>query len=191
MKRRKAIGLLILTGAGAGLAYSGYTWYDWNKAPDLAYLQQNRELIAALAATIIPADDTPGAKEAGVQDFIIKMIKDCTGIRVANKFIDGLKELDRHCRSKYGKPYEQCPEGQQQQVLRRFEEKGRPFKGILGKAESKWLGGSFFTTLKEYTVQGYCSSMPGASQGLAYLPIPGSYRGCIPKMPGQKAWATK
>ena len=180
-----------MTGTGAGLAFSGYKWYDWNKAPDLAYLQQSRGLIASLAGAIIPADDTPGAKEAGVQDFIIKMIKDCTETRPANKFIDGLKELEHYCRSKYGKPYEQCAEGEQQETLRRFEDKGRPFKGILGKAQNKYLGSSFFTTLKEYTVQGYCTSELGAVKGLAYLPIPGSYHGCIPKLPGQKAWATK
>jgi hypothetical protein len=191
MKRRKAIGLLVLTGTGAGLAFSGYKWYDWNKAPDIAYLQNNRELIAALADTIIPADDSPGAKDAGVQDFIIKMVRDCTEIRPANKFIDGLKELEQYCRSKYGKPYEQCAAGEQQQVLRRFEEKGRPLPGILGKVQNKYLGSSFFSTLKEYTVQGYCTSMLGAGKGLAYLPIPGSYHGCIPKLPGQKAWATK
>ncbi len=191
MKRRKAIGFIILGGAGAGLAYSGYKWYDWNKTPDLAWLQQSKELIAALADTIIPPGDTPGARQAGVQDFIIKMVRDCTKPRPANKFIDGLKELAHYTQSKYDKPYEQCTADQQREIMTRFEEKGRPMRGILGKAENRYLGSSFFTTLKEYTVQGYCTSQLGATRGLAYLPIPGSYQGCIPKLPGQRAWATK
>jgi hypothetical protein len=180
-----------MTGTGAGLAFSGYKWYDWNKAPDFPFLLQNKGLIGSLADTIIPAGDTPGAKEAGVQDFIVKMITDCTDIRSANKFIDGLKEIQQYCRGKYGKPYEQCAPATQDEAMRRFAEKGRPMRGILGKAQNKYLGASFFATLKQYTVLGYCSSGPGASRGLAYLPIPGSYHGCIPKLPGQRAWATK
>jgi hypothetical protein len=116
---------------------------------------------------------------------------DCTDRRSANKFIDGLKEVQQYCRGRYGKPYEECTPAGQEETMRRFEEKGKPMRGILGKAQNRYLGASFFTTLKQYTVEGYCSSSLGATKGLAYLFIPGSYHGCIPKLPGQKAWATK
>jgi len=76
-------------------------------------------------------------------------------------------------------------------VLTLFEERGKNFKGILGKAQNRFLGKSFFTTLKEYTVEGYCTSEMGATRGLAYIHIPGKYLGCIPMQPGQKVWATK
>lgn len=191
MKRRTAIGRIIAAGAGGGLLFSGYKWYDWHKTPDLRYLEQHKDLISALAETIIPATDSPGAREAGVGDFIVTMIRDCTDRISQNKFIDGLKELDDHCRSRFNKPYDQCSPTEKTGVLQHFEEKGRPFKGIAGKAEARYLGKSFFTTLKEYTVEGYCSSEAGATKGLAYLYIPGAYHGCIPVQPGQKAWATK
>jgi hypothetical protein len=74
--------------------------------------------------------------------------------------------------------------------MQQYEENGRPAKGLLGKAENKYLGRSFFTTLKQYTVKGYCTSQLGATKGLTYVPVPGSYHGCIPKLPGQRAWAT-
>ncbi|HEV3414241.1 MAG TPA: gluconate 2-dehydrogenase subunit 3 family protein [Puia sp.] len=191
MNRRKAIGRIVLTGVGAGLALSAYKWYDWTKTPDLNYLEQQKGLIAALAETIIPATDTPGAKEAGVGDYIVLMIRDCTDRMSANKFIDGLKDLDHYCHSHFDKPYEQCSTRDQQDVLHYFEKKGTPYGGIIGKAEQAYLGRSFFTTLKQYTVEGYCTSQPGATRGLSYLYVPGSFHGCIPLQPGQKAWATR
>lgn len=191
MKRRKAIGRILLAGVGGGLVLSGYKWLDWHKTPDIGTLQQYRSLVASLAETILPSGNSPGAREAGVGDYIIIMIKDCTDRISANKFIDGLKELDHYTRNHYDRSYEQCRADEQAAVLRHFEEKGKPFGGLVGKAQNKYLGRSFFTTLKEYTVKGYCTSELGANKGLAYVLIPGSYHGCIPKLPGQKAWATK
>jgi hypothetical protein len=191
MNRRKAIGQIALTGIGGGLLLAGYKWYDWTRTPDITYIEQHKELITALAATIIPTTDTPGAREAGVGDFIVTMIRDCTDRMSANKFIDGLKDLGHYCQSHFDKPYEQCSESDQQAILHYFEEKGTPYKGIVGKAQDAYLGRSFFATLKKYTVEGYCSSEIGATKGLSYLYIPGSFHGCIPLQPGQKAWATR
>ena len=109
----------------------------------------------------------------------------------ANKFIDGLKQLGHYCQNHFDKPYQQCSEADQQAVLHYFEEKDAPYKGIVGKAQEAFLGRSFFATLKKYTVEGYCSSELGATKGLSYLYIPGSFHGCIPLQPGQKAWATR
>jgi hypothetical protein len=191
MKRRKAIGRIAMTLLGGGIVFSGYKWYDWNKAPDFPYLEKHRELISALAATIIPTTETPGAKEAGVGDFIISMIETCTERMTANKFIDGLKELENNCQSRFQKPYEQCKESEREAVLAHFENISKPFSGIIGKVQNRFLGKPFFTTLKDYTVEGYCTSEPGATKGLFYDPIPGSFHGCVPMHPGQRAWATR
>jgi hypothetical protein len=207
MNRRKAIGRIALTGIGGGLLLAGYKWYDWTRTPDITYVEQHKELITALAETIIPTTktpgapgtdtpgapetDTPGAKEAGVGDYIVVMIRDCTDRMSANKFIDGLKQLGHYCQNHFDKPYQQCSEADQQAVLHYFEEKDAPYKGIVGKAQEAFLGQSFFATLKKYTVEGYCSSELGATKGLSYLYIPGSFHGCIPLQPGQKAWATR
>lgn len=192
MNRRKAIGGIILTGIGGALAFSGYKWHDWHKQPDIRWLELHKDLVTALAETVIPeTPDSPGAKTAGVGEYIVLMIRDCTERMSANKFIDGLKELDDYSRSKYKQAYPACTAAQQKEILSRFEEQGKPFKGIIGKAQNRYLGKSFFTTLKELTVSGYCSSEAGATKGLAYLYIPGAYHGCLTMTPGQKGWATK
>jgi hypothetical protein len=191
MNRRKAIWRILLAG-GAGVAgYSGYKWWDWEKTPDLGWLDGHKTLIAALADTIIPATDTPGARDAGVQDFIVMMIRDCTVVREQNRFIDGLKEVEPYTASHYSRPFAECTEEQRQAVIRHFEKSMILFSGVAGKVENKLLGRSFFTILKEYTAKGYCSSELGATRGLAYLPIPGKFQGCITLQPGQRSWATK
>ncbi len=190
MQRRKAISRILLISCGSIAAYSGYKFYDWNKSPDVEYLDSHKKLIAALAEEIIPATDSPGAKEAGVDDFIITMVKDCVEIKTKNKFIDGLKELQRYCHSSFSKSFEDCTKQQKLQTLTHFEERGRTNSGIIGKVEKRFFGSSFFTTLKSLTVEGYCTSEAGATKGLAYVPIPGKFVGCMPLQKGQKSWAT-
>jgi hypothetical protein len=190
MNRRQAIGRIFITGTGAAALLAGNGWYNVSHHPDLSYLDRNKELIAALAETIIPATDSPGAKEAEVDDFIIRMVKDCTESKTQNRFLFGLKDLKLYCISKYNKQFQQCSPDIQTEVLEYFEKKGKPFRGLIGKAHVRYLGQPFFLTLKNYTVEGYCTSMKGASEGLAYVHVPGSYQACIMLKPGQKAWAT-
>jgi hypothetical protein len=192
MDRRKAIGRIVLTGIGGGLLFSGYKWYDWNKQPDYAYAGQHSQLVSTLADTILPSTpDSPGAREAGVTPFILHLVTECMDKRSANKFITGLKDVDDYCRHHFDRPFPECPEQERLSTLAHFEKKDKPYPGIAGKIQSKFLGNPFFTTLKNCTVIAYCTSEQGATKGLSYVLIPGSYRGCIPKLPGQKAWATK
>ncbi len=188
MNRRKAIGGILIAGAGV-IAFSGYKWYNWKKDPDYSYLDNSEDLIAALAETIIPQTDSPGAKQAGVEKYILSIVRDCADQRTANTFIDGLKEVDRYSKSTFNGSFESLTEVERETVMRHFERKGQTPKGIIRKAKNKFLGKSFFLVLKEYTVTGYCTSKVGATEGLTYLYIPGAYHGCLNLRPGQKAWA--
>ena len=192
MKRRTAISRILLTGAIGVGAFSGYEWYEWNKSPDFDYLDQQGPPLAALAQIILPpGPSSPGAADAGVHKDIIDFVKNCAPIQAANTFIDGLKDLSAYSRSSYGKEYPACTPEQQIAILKHFEEKTHHLKGLLGKAQDRYLGKPFFFLLREYTVQCYCLSELGGTKGLAYVAVPGSYQGCLPKAPGQRAWATK
>jgi hypothetical protein len=191
MNRRKALSRIILAGIGGTLAFGGFKWYEVSKTPDIAWLESHKDLLAALADTIIPQTDSPGAHAAAAQDFMITLLKDCTDRHTLNKFIDGCKALESHCQSKYQSSFSHCPEAVRIALLTDLEKKDCPASGILGKAETRYLGKPFFSTLKEYTVIAYCTSEPGATHGLAYVPVPVTYHGCLPLQPGQPAWATK
>ncbi|HVV03295.1 MAG TPA: gluconate 2-dehydrogenase subunit 3 family protein [Puia sp.] len=188
MNRRKAIVRISLAGLGIAAAGTAYKWWDLVKSPDFSPL--DKDLLAALCETIIPATDTPGARDTDTHDFVIRMIRYCTPRKEQNNFLHGLREIQSYCQSKYGQPYQRCTHEQQTAALTRFEEKGKPFNGKLGKVELRLMGRPFFAILKDYTIQGYCTSQPGATKGLNYVYIPGSFKSCIPLEPGQKAWAT-
>ncbi len=173
MNRRKALASLALLG-GSGLALlSGKPLLNLFAPTDIEFLQSRLPLLSALAETIIPATETPGASEAGVGNYILLMIKDCTDKQSANNFVDGVKELEAFSQKQWGKPYTLCPEEAQHSILAHFEKKGEPMHGIAGKIERRLLGKSFFSLLKEYTVTGYCTSQLGATQAMAYDLVPG------------------
>ncbi len=123
------------------------------KQPDIAYLLSKKELLTDLAETIIPATGTPGAKEAGVIEFMIPLLTECTDPKTLNVFIEGLQALEAHTRSRYKKGFAQCTEQEREGILRYFEEKAQPVNRMLGRVKDKVLGGKFFETLKQYTVE--------------------------------------
>jgi Gluconate 2-dehydrogenase subunit 3 len=189
MQRRKAlIGLSVLT--GGVLAYPAFKWISWHTTPDIAYLQRSSSLLASISDTLIPPTESPGASACGVHNFIIKMISDCTNTPTSNKFIQGLKQLENHVQSTYGQTFQECSTEQRIKVLRYFEEQDKPWTGIAGKIQNRYLGNPFFQTLKRYCAEGYCTSEQGATLGLRYDHVPSKYIACEPYRTGEKAWAT-
>ncbi len=69
------------------------------KSPDKNYLLGKKALLTELAETIIPATDTPGAKEAGAVDFMMPMLNECTDTKTLNRFIKGLQDLEAYTHS--------------------------------------------------------------------------------------------
>jgi hypothetical protein len=190
MKRRNILIGLSVLGGGVLLGYPGFKWIRWNLQPDFDYLAQSRNILASLADTIIPGTDSPGARECGVHDFIIKMIKECTDIMTQNKFLEGLHDLEAFAQSTYGKSFPACSGDEREQMLRNVEDKDRPWPGLAGKVQKKYLGSPFFVTLKRYSVIGYCTSEGGATRALRYSHVPIKYIACESYIPGEKAWAT-
>jgi len=191
MDRRKAIFSIVLGGGGVAVSFSGYKWVRMHRMPDLGFLDHHQSMIADLTEVIIPRTGTPGAKESGVGGFVIRMVKEMCDRKAQNNFIDGLKEVEAYTSSHYDKRFSDLSFAQQQQIVEHFRQKGKPYGGLAGKVEHKFLGKSFFTTLREATIIGYCTSKAGATQELAYDFIPDTYTGCMPVTPNQKAWATK
>ena len=191
MNRRKAIFSFIMIGAGAVATYSGYKLYQVNKKPNLSFLDENTDLIAALTENIIPRTNTPGAIDTGSPAIVIAMIKNNADRKTQNNFIDGLQDVKNYTANNFDNPFAQLPFASQQKIVQRFYEKGKNYEGNVGKAKNKFLGKSFFDILKEYTSIAYCTSKEGATLALAYDYIPGKFEGCVPLKAGQKSWATK
>jgi Gluconate 2-dehydrogenase subunit 3 len=191
MKRRKAIGRIFIVGTATVAMAGGYEWYSVAKNPDREYLLSKKNLIADLAESIIPATETPGATEAGVIDYLMRFLTECTDSKNLNRFIDGLKDLEKYCLSKFNTEFSRCSSSQKEEVLNYFETKSRQTHSLFEKAKDRVTGIPFFHLMKTYTVYGYCISEKGASIGMNYIAVPGKYLSCISLEPNQKAWATK
>lgn len=189
MNRRKAIGgILGITGIGI-TAFSGLKLIYAPSKVQRGQLESYADVLAELIDVIIPATDTPGAKEAEVQSYIISFMESCSSNKEYYNFLNGLVDVEESCRNDYGVAFQECSLVQKTSVLEQLDE-NLDTNSLLFKIDKKIRGRSFFTILKSLTIEGYCTSREGATQLLAYQPVPGRYQAITTIQAGQKAWAT-
>lgn len=117
-------------------------------------------LIERLTDIIIPSDATPGARDAGVSEFIDLMVSRDAGLQ--SGFRAGLAWLNAHSQKTQGKQFLRLPPSQQAALLEPLA-----YKAKFRKGEEK--GREFFQLLREYTVMGFYTS----EIGLKELDFPG------------------
>jgi hypothetical protein len=164
MNRTKALRGWLWLGESETSTAAGLKGHWLYRTPDLGLLYHYKSLIAELAETIIPRTNTPGAKDAGVPELIIRMIKESTPAGAQHRFLQGLEEVAAYARSQYGQSFFDCSVEQRHNILAHFEKKDRPVSGIAGKLFSRLFGDAFFVTLKKCTVTGYCACLRGAAK---------------------------
>jgi hypothetical protein len=148
---------------------------------------ETRSLLAEIAETIIPKTDTPGAKDAKVEDFIVTMLNDCYKTTDQQVALDGLKKIDAASEKQYKKPFVEISAEQKTALLTEIDKE----RVAYNKRDNKKEGDPthYFQMLKELTLLGYFTSEAGATKALRYVPVPGKFEGCIPYKKGDKAWA--
>ncbi len=109
-------------------------------------------MVARLAELIIPSDGSPGAREAGVSEFIDFMVASDPGVQF--RFRYGLAWLDAHARRVDGRPFLDLAEARQTETLKRLAYTDR-FR------EGDEEGREFFMLVRRYTVMGFYSSRVG------------------------------
>ncbi|WP_158795389.1 gluconate 2-dehydrogenase subunit 3 family protein [Pedobacter sp. L105] len=191
MDRRTTIKSIIVVAYVGLSSFSFYKWIALNSAIDIQSLDQKKSLIAELGEVIIPRTDTPGAKDAKVEEYTIRMIKYCTERISQHNFLNGLNDLEVYVQKNYKRDFAACTEKEKIAVLQHFEDKSVFKVKVLNKINNKFFGIPFFVRLKQLTTEGYCISELGATKGLAYDYIPHMYQPCIPLTKDQKSWATK
>jgi gluconate 2-dehydrogenase gamma chain len=193
MNRREALRkTAMLMGAAVSASTVAAFLSGCKTRPDLTYKpvffnEDQALLISEASEIIIPKTDTPGAKEAGVPNFIDTLLKDCYKEEEQKKFLAGLDEFDQNAIKVFGKRFIEGTAEQQLDYLKKVHDEAVNAK----KADPK-TPQPFILKLKELTLLGFFISEPGATQVLQYVAVPGSYKGCVPlKEAGNgKAWAT-
>jgi len=155
----------------------------------LFFSPQHFRMVEHIAEIIIPEDDTPGAKKAGVAEFIDFMVANKVpvsgyrevrstqdAIEMGNnaqvRFLSGLDWMNARSHSEFGHEFMDCTPEQQNSLLEELAYKNK-FKPLT---ES---GRAFFQFMRDYTVVGYYTT----KVGLESLGYPG-LRVSWPKMPG-------
>lgn len=175
MNRREAVQKItfLLGGAISAPLMAGIAGEKLNFGPSLEISAEQEALLADVADVIIPTTGTPGAKAAGADKFITRVIRDCFEMEDQKKFYSGLEKIDALGKEVYGKGFSSLDKTQQNDIIKRTTVADKPF----------------FLQIKGLTVTGYFTSEIGATQALDYLPIPGRFDGSYPMPKGQKSWA--
>jgi hypothetical protein len=191
MKRRSVVkGLLGASGLGLIASAGGYNYIKSPTGFTREELGQYELLLAELVDVIIPPSETPGAKEAQVHRYILSYMNNCATDKEYRNFYYGLKEIETFTVNNVGISFQNCSQVQKNALLKEVLE-GEVSNATLRKIKTKLRGNSFAHLLKKLTVDGYCQSRPGATQHLAYQPIPGKYEAITQLKPNQPCWATK
>lgn len=145
--------------------------------------EAERRCVDALTARLIPSDDTgPGAREAGVAEFIDNQLAGSFGSGerwyMKGPFADGLDTqgyqgertpaalyrdaiaaLDAHCSGQFGKVFAELTEQEQDAILTQIEEDVLEFEGVSASA--------FFAMLQDNAIEGFfCDPIYGGNRDM-------------------------
>lgn len=137
---------------------------------------QERQFLSALADTIIPRTDTPGAVDVGVVEFVLQFAQQLMEPDVRKDFLQGLEAFDTAHPG-----FSEASAASRESVLR----------DLLGEdvdTDADPMARSILK-LRELTIVGYYKSEAGASSELVYDPVPGPFRQVTIAEYG-RTWAT-
>jgi hypothetical protein len=156
---------------------STLSWTPTALTPDQA------RLVDVVAELIIPATDTPGAREAGVPQFIDRAVGDFYDKGQVEQLLGGLARMDADARAAHGDGFVALRPEQQVAMLTTYDQEAA---AAGGQRQSH-----FFPVLEDMVTVGYFTSELGATVALKYEPVPGAYHGCVPLAEIGRAWATR
>lgn len=188
MNRREAIKRLALLSGGA-LSMSTISAIMSGCTPSGSGLQtlsaEQNELVTVISELIIPETDTPGARAAGVNQFIDHMLTEWNTEEEREHFLSGLDHVNEISSSRFDNDFLELSEADQVSVLKLLEQEALDSPQPVTDTELR----PFFSMMKEYTVVGYYTSEIGASVELKSNIVPGHYDACMPYDEIGRAWS--
>lgn len=140
--------------------------------------------VAEMAECILPKTDTPGAKDAGVHEFIDIMLAKYSKEEDQMFFTRGLEEIAAKVQEAHQKAFVDLNAAEQTALLQSIYESD---KAILESGEKGFK--SFFINFRQSVIAAYFSSEKIGEEVLSYLPVPGEYIGCMPIEEVGNSWS--
>jgi len=114
------------------------------------------QAIEVLTELIIPKDESPGAREAGVSEFIDFMAAHGE-VELQTPMRDGLRWLETRAKDAHGTAFSNLGSAQQEVLLRQVAYQNK-------EGEQDVAGRKFFELIRRYTVMGYYTSRVGLEE---------------------------
>lgn len=180
MNRREAIEKVTFLLGGAMIGSQAFLSSSFTFGRGKGLLSENHKaLLNEIGETILPATDTPGAKEADVAAFMDAVVTDCYTPAEQRIFMEGISKLEAACQKAYGKKFRELSPALREKLLTDIDKEHIAYMASK-KAEDPV---HYFRMFKELTLAGYFTSEAGATKFLKYNPAPGRYDGCTTEKP--------
>lgn len=189
MNRRSAITSLLAISAAGALAACGPpervvaapagTDMDYASVTKF-FSAEEMAFLSAMAGTIMPQTETAGAVEAGVPDVLQDLASVWGDSGYRRYWREGIISLQAALQSPEGEGFAAMTMPMRETVLSAFD------TDVFDNKVSH----QFYRDAKRTILQAYYVSEPGASEELAYEPVPGEWIGCVSLSDFPKAWAT-
>lgn len=145
-----------------------------------AFFESNQmDLLSAIADRIIPKTDTPGALDSLAHRYIDEAIRSNYTAEDQSKLKEGLKLFDTYANEKFGKSFVELEDRDKDAVLQQLADESKNSSDEI----------HIFSELRTLTVSGFLTSEIGATEFLAFDPIPGQWSGCYDYAQVGKAWS--
>lgn len=147
---------------------------DWTPS---AMSQSQGEIVAQVAECILPASDTPGAKDVFVHEFIDTMLGTYMKPEEKTRFLAGVDQVEADAQSAHGKSFMSLSAEEQNALLVKM---AKDTEAAIEADPSLRQNKPFFMQMKELTLTGYFTSERIGKEFLVFDPVPGRYDGCMP-----------
>lgn len=146
--------------------------------------------LTALVDRILPATDTPGAIEVGVDQFIDKILHQVFPDKIKEGFTAGLDGFNQYAKSQYKKDFIKLTHKEQDAIITAYEEKSDRMPGSMWEFSfNESAEFPFYRMTKELALIGYFQSERVSKEVLNYNPIPGPFIGCVPYSEVGRNWS--
>ena len=196
MERRALLhNALLLVGATAVGTFSPQALAKAAAAPQRFLAKPVMATLRAVADTIIPASDTPGALAAGVPAKFDALLANWATATTRTEIVDVLGAIDAAARAQKGKAFAALSAADRDAVLRPIDAAGlkvvppkpgatrpHPFAPVTSVADPGWL------RIKDLVINLYYYSEIGSTQELVYDHVPGPFQPSIKLTPQSHPW---
>ena len=145
-------------------------------------------IVTQVVQVLIPRTDTLGAIEAGVPAFIDRVLKDVYVQSDQDRYRRGLAKFDAASRTAYGKSFTDIAQAQREALVHEVHDAAFAEEIVEEKRPAVQI---FMRKTTDLAALGFFTSLPGATQVLQFVAIPGKFEACIPlaQAGNGKTWA--